>query len=420
MSTPLPARRRRTRDQVLEAVTELGSATRAELCHTTRLSRSAVSECVGDLLGEGLITESTRDLRPAGRGRRAGVLSVRSARGVVLGVDLGHAHVTAAIATSVGEVLAECSDQLDVDHVPRRALDLAAALARRALRQCGRRVGEVRSAAAGIPGPLQLRPQIVSAPTILSDWVGIDPAAELEGRLGVPVVVGNDADMGAVGERAYGAAQGLDDFLYIKASHGIGAGIVLAGNTYRGATGLAGEIGHTQIPGATRWCRCGSRGCLEAVVSISNLRRQLAHVLSTNTTLLQDHDVPPLAELADNSSAARVITDAGRTVGRVVADLVNCLNPAAVVLGGELGEAGLPFASGVRESIDRYAQPASAAALKVLPARLGARAELLGTVATALRTHASGPKQPPRITHHAAEASGAGFGSPIDTGRVRR
>jgi len=385
MSTPPPVRRRSTRDLVLGAITEIGSATRADVCRATALSRSAVSECVGGLLREGLITESKTELPGATRGRRATVLSVRSARGVVVGVDLGHAHITAAVATSVGELIAECSDQLDVDHFPARALDLAATLARRALRRSGRRLGEVRAVAAGIPGPLDVRTHVVSAPTILSDWVGIDPAAELTQRLGVPVVVGNDADMGALGERAYGAAQGVDDFLYVKASHGIGAGIVLAGRTYRGATGIAGEIGHTQIPGATQWCRCGSRGCLETVVSISNVRQQLTHVLSANTAVLEEQDLAPLAELAHNSSAARVITDAGRTVGRVVADLVNCLNPAAIVLGGELGEAGEPFAAGVRESIDRYAQPASATTVQVLPGRLGARAELLGTIATALR-----------------------------------
>lgn len=387
MSTSPPARRRSTRDQVLAAVTEFGPATRAELSRVTGLSRSAVSECVGDLLGAGLVTASAA-VPGGGRGRPAAVLSVRSARGVVLGLDFGHTHVTAAVATSGGEVLAECSEQADVDRFPARALDLAAKLARRALRRGGCRPDSVRAVAAGIPVPLDVHAQVVTGPTIRADWAGMDPTAELAQRLGVPVAVGNDADMGALGERAYGAAQGIDDFLYVKAAHGIGAGIVLGGRTYRGAAGIAGEIGHTQIPGATQWCRCGSRGCLETVVSISSVRRQLAHVLSTSTAPIEECDVPPLAELAGDSAAARVITDAGRTVGRVVADLVNCLNPSAIVLGGELGEAGEPFASGVRESIDRYAHPASAATARVLPGRLGARAELLGTIAAALRTPA--------------------------------
>jgi predicted NBD/HSP70 family sugar kinase len=310
---------------------------------------------------------------------------LRRPDGVVVGIDLGHAHVSAAVAAADGEVLVECTDELDVDHRPHDALELAATLARQALQSSARSLDDVLAVTAGIPGPLDVRTQVVRAPTILADWVDLDPAAELSRRIGRRTIVGNDADMGARGERAFGIARTFTDFLYIKASHGVGAGIVLDGRTYRGSTGIAGEIGHTQIAGASNWCRCGSRGCLETVVSIGEVRRQLAHVLSTSGAVVDAALVPPLDQLRGNSSAARVITDVGRTIGRVVADLVNLLNPEAIVLGGELGAAGEPFVSGVRESIDRYAQPASAQVLQVVAGALGPRAELLGTLATSLR-----------------------------------
>lgn len=384
---PVSARSRRTREQVLAALAEGGAATRAELSRRTGLSRSAISDCVAGLLADGLLAQSppatTAAGGRAGRGRRADLVRLPAASGALLGIDLGHSHITAAVASNTGEVLAERSDRLDVDHRPAEALDLAAALAGQALRASGRTMDEVLGVGCGIPGPLDVRTQIVRAPTILSDWVDLNPAAELQRRLGRPVVVGNDADMGARGECAFGAARGIDDVLYVKASHGIGAGMVFGGRSYRGSVGIAGEIGHTQIAGATNWCRCGSRGCLETVVSISSVRRQLAHVLTTSGAVVQESKVPPLAELADNSAAARVITDAGRTVGRVLADLVNCLNPEAIVLGGELGVAGTPFVAGVRESIDRYAQPASASTVTVVAGQLGLRAELLGAIAAA-------------------------------------
>lgn len=122
-------------------------------------------------------------------------------------------------------------------------------------------------------------------------------------------------------------------------------------------------------------------------MSIAAVRQQLAHVLTTNTTAVDASAVPPLAELKANPAAAHVITDAGRTVGRVAADIVNCLNPAAIILGGELGTAGTAFVAGVRESLDRYAQPASADAARVIAGHLGSRAELLGTIATATAVH---------------------------------
>jgi predicted NBD/HSP70 family sugar kinase len=342
-----------------------------------------VGECVAELIAEGVLSEQQPDGAAAGRGRRATLVTVRPADGVVLGIDLGHSHVSVAAARRDGTVLAERTTRLDVDRQPERALDTAAALAAETLTGSGHHGDDVAAIAVGIPGPLDVRSRTVRAPTILTDWVGMDPAAELGERLGRAVVVGNDADMGAIGEHRFGAARGLDDFLYVKASHGIGAGVFLGGRGYRGATGIAGEIGHTQIPGATELCRCGSRGCLESVVSIGSVRRQLAHVLAAPGTAVDEVDLPPLAELAGNSAAARVVCDAGRTIGRVVAALVNCLNPAAVVLGGELGAAGEPLLAGVRESIQRYAQPASADAAKVCSGQLGDRAELLGTIATA-------------------------------------
>ncbi|MFE2520121.1 ROK family protein [Streptomyces mirabilis] len=134
---------------------------------------------------------------------------------------------------------------------------------------------------------------------------------------------------GGRGEHAFGAARSIDDFLYIKASHGIGAGLALAGRTYHGSSGIAGEIGHTRLEGATNLCRYGNRGCLEIVVSITDVRRQLAHILPAERPAdpTPPGGPPSLADLVTRP-AARVITDAGRTLGLVLADLVNCLNPA--------------------------------------------------------------------------------------------
>ena len=387
-TSQVSARRLRTRAAVL-AELQAGPATRSELSRRSRLSRSAVGECVADLIAEGTLAERNPDGAAAGRGRRAAVVALRPAEGVVLGIDLGHSHVSVAAARRDGTVLAERTTALDVDRQPQRALDTAAELGLAALTESGHPVDDLAAVAVGIPGPLDSRSRKVRAPTILTEWVGVDPAAGLETRLGRTVVVGNDADMGAVGEHRFGAARGLDDFLYVKASHGIGAGVFVAGHIYRGATGIAGEIGHTEIPGAHELCRCGSRGCLESVVSIGSVHRQLAHVLAATGAAVDETSPPALSELAENSAAARIVCDAGRTIGRVVATLVNCLNPAAVVLGGELGAAGEPLLAGVRESLQRYAQPASADAARVCSGQLGARAELLGTVATAQQRAAS-------------------------------
>lgn len=270
---------------------------------------------------------------------------------------------------------------VNVDDQAATALDTSASLLQRCLEEAQLSASEVLSIAAGIPGPLDSGSHRVRSATILSDWVGLDPERELSSRLGRTVHVGNDADMGVQGELRFGSAQGCRDFLYIKASHGIGAGLVLNGDTYRGSIGLAGEIGHTQLPGADRWCRCGNRGCLETVVPIAQVQRQLQHTRVLNTF---PEEGLTLASLSEDPVAARVFTEAGRTLGRVLAELCNCLNPAAIILGGELGTVGRPLGAGVRESIDRFAQPAIAQTVDVRYAQLGLRSELMGAISTAM------------------------------------
>ncbi|HEV2637970.1 MAG TPA: ROK family transcriptional regulator [Actinocrinis sp.] len=397
------ARRQRTRDQLLDVLAGHENLSRADLAQLTGLSRSAVGACVAALVDEGLATEEAPAAdRPGGPGRPAAVVRLRRAEGTVLGLDFGHTHIAAAVADTSGRILAECTRTLDVDGLPQQALDAAARLARDALDRAGRTMAQVGGIAAGIPGPLDVRTRVVREPTILASWIGLDPAAELGRRLDQPVAVGNDADMGALGEHVHGAARGIDDFVYVKASHGIGAGLILAGRPYRGSNGIAGEIGHTQLPGAINWCRCGNQGCLETVVSVGAVYRRLAHVIGGEHAE-DGADLPPLARLAAVPAAARVMTDAGRTIGRVLADLVNCLNPAAIILGGELGSAGEPLVAGVRESIDRHASQAGANAVTVAAGRLGPRAELLGAVVTAIR-------------HSGVAAAGAGAGASVGAG----
>ncbi|OKJ17383.1 hypothetical protein AMK19_00915 [Kitasatospora sp. CB01950] len=377
----------RTRAALLAVLGEHGTLSRAEISRLTGLSRSAVSSAVTDLIGEGLADETTA-VATSGRGRRAAAVTLRRAHALVLALDFGHTHVTAAVADTTGAVLGEATAGLDVDNHPREVLDAARALADRALADAGHTLDAITAVAAGIPGALDTRTNVVRAPSTLSQWIGMDPAAELGRLFGRPVTVGNDAEMGARGERAHSGGRVVNDLIYVKASTGIGAGLLLDGRIYRGASGISGEIGHIQLPDTGTWCRCGNRGCLESVASIVEVRRRLAHVLAPGARPGEAVDLPPLGELADTPAAARVIGEAGRTIGRVLADLVNCLNPAAIVIGGELGLAGQPLINGIRESVDRHAQPAVAEAVEIRASRLGLRSELYGAIDAAIATAA--------------------------------
>lgn len=271
-------RRQRTRRLVLGAIREHSGVTRVQLTRLTGLSRSATAEAVQDLLAQGLVTERRTD-PTAGRGRPSTLLFPNAPPdGFVGAVDFGHSHVFAAVADTSGQILAEHCRSIDVDHRATDALDTAADLLARGLQETGLAAPDLASVAAGIPCPLDGNTGIVRSPTILAAWVDLDPARELAIRIGHPVHVDNDANMELGGSSASAPPGGCRNFIYVKASHGIGAGLVLGGQTYRGTLGIAGEIGHTQLPEVTTLCRCGNRGCLETVVSIAEVRRQLALV----------------------------------------------------------------------------------------------------------------------------------------------
>ena len=377
-AAPLASVHTLLRSQLLDLIRDEGPISRSELSHTIGLPRSTTTALVGELLRDGVIAESPARGGGAGSGsgRPATRLSLRKPDGLVAAFDFGHRHLRVAVATGEGQILAEESIHLDVDREAYVALDRVGELLRVVLERAGISLGDIRAAAAGIPAPLNSRTGRVGSPTILASWVDLDPREELRRRTGLRCTLGNDAAFGALGEMTYGAAREMSDFIYVKASNGIGAALVLGGRLYRGSQGMAGEIGHTQIDPTGAWCRCGNRGCLEATVSIDVVRRQL-EPLGLDPLRPEDMEHPV---------ATKVLAESGRTVGVVIANLCNTLNPEAVILGGDLASTGAHFTNGVRDSVRHLAQPGPALDTEVIPTSLQGRAELLGAVACAAAT----------------------------------
>jgi predicted NBD/HSP70 family sugar kinase len=309
-------------------------------------------------------------------------LCLAAAPGVVVGLDFGHSHLRAAVADLTGQVLAEEHRDIQVDNSPDDALAAAAYEFRRLLDRISTRVSDVTGVVMGLPSPVDRGTGRVVSNNILPGWINRAPAQELQGRIRLPVVLDNDANLAALGEMTYGSADGVRNLIYVKASTGIGTGLVFEGRVYRGETGTAGELGHVQIQPDGAICRCGNRGCLETLVSVPHVLASLQPVHREPLTIA---DVVRLASTGD-VSARRVVTDAGRAIGRTLADLCNVLNPGALVIGGELAAAGAPFTAGIREAIDHHTQPVIADAVAIRTSALGERAEVLGAIALAVET----------------------------------
>lgn len=372
------------RSSNLRAVTALlasaGPQSRADLARGSGLSRTTVSSLVTELLASGLVVETDERGTPykGGSGRPPLLVALALRPGGVAGVDIGHRHVRVAVSDRSAQILAEVETQTDADPHGSATLDIAADLVRRAADQADIPVAELLLVGLCVPGPIDRRSARVDH-AVLPGWNALAPADELSRRLGLPVVVDNDANLGAIAEHQHGAGRGAADVLYVKLASGVGAGLVLGGRLHRGSTGLAGEIGHVLARDGGEVCRCGSRGCLETEVSTRRLLALLRPVYG------DDLDLPGLLRLdADGENAVRrVLTDAGHTTGRVLAGVCTTLNPARVVVGGSLG-ASATLVAAIRAGVDRYAYPEVAATCEVVSGRFGGRAELMGSLALAI------------------------------------
>jgi predicted NBD/HSP70 family sugar kinase len=377
--------RQMNRLRIIEALYRHPLSSRADLARHTQLSRATVSTLVEELVRIGLVEEHVRAAAPGasaegGVGRPPVLLSLVSGAAFAIGLDFGHQHIRVALCDLSGEPVVDDYSPAEVDHAPIESLDLAHQLVRDALRSAGVAPDRVLGVGMGVAAPINSATGNLEADGILPGWRGIRPAAEMEARLGIPVALDNDANLGALGEKAFGAARGVDDLAYIRLSAGIGAGLILEGHPYQGFGGVAGEVGHVVSDPTGPICRCGNRGCLEAVASPVAVAALLERSIGEPVT------VQRLLELVaeGHRGARRAVAEAGEAVGRAVSMLVNVLNPQLVVVGGDLAQAGPVLLDPISAAIERHSVAPAAARVRVTNGQLGARAEVLGAAALIL------------------------------------
>lgn len=369
-------------ERVVRAVRMAGSLTQADIARSTGLSAATVSNIVRELK-----ESDTVEVTPTSAGgRRARAVSLSGDAGAVVGVDFGHTHLRIAVGNLAHRVLAEETEPIDVDASAAEGFDRAEQLVQRLLVRTGVRREKLIGVGLGVPGPIDVETGALGSTSILPGWGGTHPREELASRLKLPVYVDNDANLGALGEQVWGNGRGSGDLAYIKIASGVGAGLVIGGQIYRGPGGTAGEIGHITLDESGPVCRCGNRGCMETFTAA---RYVLPLLHSSHGTELTMADVVRLAGEGD-PGCRRVIADIGRHIGSGVAHLCNLLNPARVVLGGDLADADDLVLDPVRDSVARYAIPSAARQVAVAPGTLGQRAEVLGALALVLNEMGDG------------------------------
>lgn len=375
----LSSLREANRALVVETVRRHGGLTQVELAAATGLSTATVSTLVRDLLADGVV-ETTTTTRS---GRRAQLVTLATQAGVVIGIQIGSRLLRVALADYSYDVVAEQSLPLPPDHRVDTSLDRAALLAVDLLEQIGSGLDDVVAIGVGVPAPVDASTGMVSVRGIMRGWDEVHLAHVLHKRLGRPVHVDNDANLGALAESVLGAAKEYRDSIFVRVSHGVGAGIVISGRVHRGFAGTAGEIGHVQVDPSGDICRCGSRGCLDTIVG----GQALIEPLRANLGPVALRDVIQLA-IDGDPGCQQVVADAGAQIGAVVASLGMAVNPQCIVVGGELAETGEVLLGPLRDAVRRRVLLNQIAPLEVVPAALGHRAEVLGAVVLAVESSA--------------------------------
>jgi predicted NBD/HSP70 family sugar kinase len=359
---------------------------RADLARRTGLSRSTVSDIVEELLVSELIRESgSGDSRG---GRPPTLLRFNDQAYLMAGIELGASHVSVVTTDLRGRLRANHRRNHPVVEQPDSSLELIDELLGLCLE--GEPPGRLLGIGVAAPCPVHLDRPGQLDPQLMPLWREVDLLAELRRTHSCPVYLDNDANLGALAERWWGAGRGGQDLAYLKIATGVGAGLILNGDIYRGAKGTAGEIGHIAIDPRGPRCRCGLYGCLGAMVGSQRLLERLDEEIRRGVGTPLSQVEPTIEDMVTaaregDSLSRRLIAEAGSYLGIAVAGLLNLLNPGVVVLGGSLADAGDILLDPIRDTLQHRTLWRSVTEARILTSELGDAAIAVGAATLVLR-----------------------------------
>jgi glucokinase len=275
-------------------------------------------------------------------------------------VDLGGTNLRIAAVDSTGKTLEKITTSTSVARGRDLVIDeMCAAIQQLVVRQHG--AGELAGIGIGVPGIIEMKTGMLRESPNLPGWHNYPVRDEIERRLGTTVVLENDANVAALGEKWIGAAAGVDDMCMLTLGTGVGGGVVLQGRIWHGMTGMAGELGHINVEPDGPACKCGSRGCLEQFASATAVKRMALEAVSAGAAQQLAHAMKEDPEFSSkvvydlamqgNSAAQEIFRKVGHSLGIVIADLVNIFNFPMYVIGGGVASAWDAFAPAMMETV---------------------------------------------------------------------
>jgi N-acetylglucosamine repressor len=362
MPTPIGNRtliRALNRSTVLNAIKRFGPIDRAEVARRTGLSPATVTGITAELIEDNLIFEKAPG--ESRGGRRPILMAINPHGGYVVGVKLTEAQATGALTDLEANVIARQTRSWK-GQAPQEAVEVIVELVHELIAGEGLHKKQLLGVGVGLAGIVDAERGLLRT-TPYFDWYDLPLRDLLQKAIKVPVYVDNDVNTLTLAEKWFGAGQGVDDFLTVTIGRGVGLGIVVNGQFYRGVGGGAGEFGHTVVDPHGPACACGKRGCLETFVGDPGLVRMAREAFQDGLLPAPVSTVPELIALADagQPAAQEILARAGKVLGRGIANLINLFNPQLIILGGEGTRAGDWLFEPMRREIAEHTLPRLAA-----------------------------------------------------------
>ncbi|MEU6204293.1 ROK family protein [Micromonospora musae] len=374
--------------RLLRLLRDEGAVSRAELGDRLQMPRPRLLAELERLVKLGYVAEAGL---AASRGGRRSTLVELNPRLRFAAVDLGASSIDVEVVNGRLEPVAAYGEAADIRSGPKVILQRVNELLHKA--KVDGAYERLDGVGVGVPGPVSFRDGLPVSPPIMPGWDRYPVRELLSREHGCPAVVDNDVNIMAIGERHGGVAHSVDDFLFVKIGTGIGCGIYLSGEVYRGTDGCAGDIGHIQVDSHGPMCSCGNIGCLEALFSGAALAKEAATAARSGTSAaladrLAANGVVTALDVAEGAvegdvTCIQLIRDGGRRVGGVLAGLVSFANPSMIVIGGGLAQLGHILLAEIRSVVYRRSLPLATGNLPVVLSELGPRAGVAGAAVLA-------------------------------------
>jgi len=381
------------RNIVLNIVRQHGPISRADAARMSQLYPATVSSIVNDLIAEGFVREV--GLGDSTGGRQPVMLELNRGVYAACGASIEVGRVRVCLTDLDARVLARVEGPLVSQEGPRRNLPAIASAIREIIGAGQVPPEKVLGVGVVYPGPVDTATGTIQASPHMPGWGGFSLKTALESEIDYEVMVDNDANAAAWGEKWFGAAKGYSSFLYVMADYGLGGGIVIDDRLYRGRNDGAGEIGHMTVDVDGPQCKCGNFGCLDVMASGTAIARKMISDIKrgakTLCSELAGGDIEAVtmdtvleAAAAGDPHARAIVEESGRYVGIGLANLVNCFNPELIVLGGQLALRSNLFFASARETARRRAWPVLGKDLGIVVSALGHDACVIGAASLAL------------------------------------